>query len=111
EKSLVFFDRSADGEAKLVPLEGRLSVSVRVVLPCGRVENTIAEKLIDRSVELVRSGLGDHVHDASDSSAELGAVVGGQHLKLADSVNAQESTARAARRSEKGVAVDIHAVE
>src|ERR1051326_5842267 len=111
EKRAVFFDWSANGESKLVALERGLSISVGIVFPSCCVESTVPEKLINCAVELVRSGFGDHVHDAPARSAEFGTVVCRQHLKLANSVNTQESAARATRCSEKSIAVDFHAVQ
>ena len=62
-------------------------------------------------MKLVGAGLRHHVDDPAARSSVLGAVIGRQHLKFADSIHAQKSAACASRRSKECVAIDFHAVQ
>src|SRR5262249_44034851 len=73
EECSVFPDRTSEGEAGLVALEGRiLRQPGRECV--ARVEPLVAEIVVDGSMKLIRAAFRDDVDDASGSAAELRAV-------------------------------------
>src|ERR1700721_2030787 len=82
---------SAEGAAKLVELIGRSG---------GREEGVgfdgcVAEKFEGRTVELIRPGARDHVHDCA-ARAELGIVVSDLYFELADALEVRKDFDRSA---------------
>ena len=86
EKCFVPPDRAAQRRAELVPLvtRGRFAGG-RKKIP--RIQRVVAEKLIQRSVKLVRAGLERHVDLPARVAAKGGVVAAGQNLELADGVH------------------------
>ena len=77
-EGLVLDHRPADGSAGLLAAK----VLERFVVRCVRCEALDALVVKQRSLHLIRSGLGDDVDDAASGVAELGAGASRDHLEL-----------------------------
>ena len=112
-ESLVVPNWTTDREAVLIPLVLRLQwLSVnrkRVLLPAVSVHLVIAQKLEDRSVDLIGARLADSIKDPAAVAAVLGAVAAGDDVELAHRLDAHQNACRAARGT--GVVIDIGAIE
>src|SRR5579875_2402613 len=84
---------SAQRAAKLVTLEWRRRSLVKVV---RRVENIVAQELVERAVHLICAALRDDEHLRARPFAVLGAVCVAEHVKLAHGIDAEQFLARAA---------------
>src|SRR5262249_2696420 len=56
QEGFVFADRASQGSAELVLAEGRLGRAVQVGKEVRRVQIAVADELVGRAVQLVRSG-------------------------------------------------------
>ena len=74
EKRAVFYDRAAHGSAELILPKGRSRSGQSEEI--FRLEHVIANKFVRGTVQLVGSGLRDHVDHRARFPSELGAVVG-----------------------------------
>ena len=87
EERLVPENRSARGEAIHVPAENGLGRTVHLVHVRNRVEELRLVAPQQRSVQVVRAGLGDDVEDAAGGAAELDAEVAGLYRHFLDGVS------------------------
>ena len=76
----------------------------------SRIQGAVAQKFIDASVEDIRAGARDSINDSARGSAVLGGLVGSQHGKLLNGVDAEIVTQNTSRRSVR-IVVDAHAIE
>ena len=92
EKGFVFLRRSAEGCSELVALKGRGGALIEIV---GGVERVVAQKFVDRSVEMFgRSG--DDNDLAAGTLAEFGAVIVAQDVEFLDGIDTQQLLAGSA---------------
>ena len=89
-------DRPPGGESELIALEVGLFLIDRIEVPAG-VEIVAAMELEQRSAEAVGAGFRDRVDHRAGVTAELRAERVGQHLELADRLDAKDVAGGAAR--------------
>src|SRR6202011_3228819 len=84
EEQAVMLDRAADRAAYLVPPVGRVEEIVVGIEREGvrRVQGSVLEKVERRTMEAVRTALGQGVDDSAGSMAKFRTVVGGLYLEL-----------------------------
>ena len=85
EECFVFPDWSAQTASELVPVEGR---QLRAVVKSPGIERVVAQIFEQRTVKIVRPGLGDGV-DSGARTAELSAISIRLSGKLGDRFHAQ----------------------
>ncbi len=86
EERLVLDHRSADVRAVLVLNEGRPRDAGAVAEEVVGVERPVAQEFVEIAVDLVGTGLGGQVDDASGKAAELGAYIVRHDPEFLDSV-------------------------
>src|SRR5260370_30725367 len=74
EKELLTADRTAEVSAELVEVIGRLPAAVDFIDRVVGIEALVAEEFKGRAVEIVATGLGDHVDHRTAGVAELGGI-------------------------------------
>src|SRR5262249_49286833 len=82
EVQLVFFDRAADGIAKLIARESAFLVALRVVFKAVGGQRRDPVEVEDRAVKRISAGLRRHVDDAAGSAPVLGRKVAGDDAKF-----------------------------
>ncbi len=92
-EGLVLLDRAAQRDAELVALKARNGIRVEEV---AGVEVVVAQEFVERSVQLIGSGLGDDQNLAAGTLAVLGAVGIGEQVEFPHRVHAQQLLAGAA---------------
>src|SRR5262249_48372383 len=86
----VLDDGAAGYGPKLVLTECRGACSVDIEQGVARVEEIVADVLEGRAVNVIASGLRDHVHDAARRAAELGFGVMTDDLELRHQINVRD---------------------
>ena len=86
EERLVLLDRTAQGPAELLEVEGRL-LGARVLEVAAGVERLVAKEVEGAAAHRVGSGLEGRVDDGPAGASELGRVVAGLDLELLDGVH------------------------
>jgi hypothetical protein len=115
-EELVLDDRTTDIEAELVAIEGRLLKGYREagvaderrLEEAGSIQVGVAQKFIDRRVQLIGSALGGDVDRRTRASPIFRALVIGHDLKLRDRVgrNGDDLIIEALIRLTVGVVID-----
>ena len=103
QERFVFFDRTSQRAAKLVPLEGWDPLSSQSLTwgieKVPGVQRAIAQKLEERTVQSIGAGLRDHADLRACPLAVFGRVGIGHHIEFPDGVNTQQLSADAPRRN------------
>ena len=103
DECLVMDDRPAKRSAELIAVQRRLSKRV----PCVRVEVAVAEKLEERTMELIGARAGNHVDNSVSEAAELRAEVAGFNAELVQRVRIGHRVACVAEAGDVGAAVKV----
>ncbi len=98
QEPLVLLERTSQRAAELVSAKRRNRALVEEV---AGVEIAVAEKLEQRTVQLVGARLSNHADLSARAFSVLGAVGVGERIELADGVDAQQFSADAAGRDGK----------
>ena len=106
EEVFVAADRTTDGSAEAMLVVGILRGAYAGVMG-DRIEVAVAEELEDGAVEAVRAALGDDADDSRGVAAELGAVVIGDDVELADRVGIGNLVAGVAEAGHVEAAIEI----
>ncbi len=88
EEDLVFMERTAEGTAELVLVQGRLAADIGLEI-AACVQIGVAKKLPYPAVKLVGAVAGNDVDGGAAGAAILRAHVVGDHLKLGDRIGGQ----------------------
>ena len=103
QERFIFFDRTSQRAAKLVPLEGRDPLSsqslTRGIEKVPGVQRAIAQKLEERTVQSIGAGLRDNADLRACPLPVFGRVGIGHHIEFPDGVNTQQLSADAPRRN------------
>ena len=94
EERLVFLNGRAHRASELIACKARNRGAVKEI---PRIQIVVANELIQRSMQLVTSALGDDGNLRPGVLAVFGIVGMGQYIKFADRIHAQQQPADAAR--------------
>src|SRR5271163_1211319 len=101
------FDGTTQGSAELVTLKRRHRGAIKEVT---RVQSAVAEKFIQRAMELVRSRTSDRVDDAPRGLSVVGGCVARDHGELLNCVHT-EGDAEDTGGSPTGVVIHAHPIQ
>src|SRR6202030_4197205 len=101
------FDGTTQGSAELVTLKRRHGGAIKEV---ARVQSAVAQKFVQRAMELVRSRTSDGVDDSPRGLSVVGRGVACDHGELLNSIHA-EADAEDAGGSPAGVVIHAHSVQ
>ena len=88
EEQFIFFDRSTDNTAELIPLESRNFLARRIEIVLG-IERAVAQEFKSGAMECVGSRIGDHVHHTARDQPIFGAVVVGRDGEFANRIDSE----------------------
>src|SRR5260370_31609074 len=93
---MVSDDGTTGRDAELIPFECGNSRSVEEV---SRVERAVADKLVTRTMERVRAGPGNRIHDAARAASVVSARVAGSNGESLNGIDAKHHAKNASQRA------------
>src|ERR1700730_2316146 len=107
---MVLANWAAPGNAKLIASERRFRNTIGIIKEIVGVERTVAQKLVHRAVELIRTRARNGVHDSAGSLPVLCRIVAGQNTKFLNGFHSKV-LAKNASWSSIGVIINADAVK